>query len=512
MEERDMNDRYWSNDANRGSNLEPKSRRTVLKRLVGAGVLGIGATTGISTVSADSEVLAVQIPREQRTIVDHRAQHFTNADFDQPNIQVRADGPVQQTLQVELDVAESSGLTSLVVDYSDSFDAGFRFPDSQIDQLIQDGPLDGAVENIDNPAGTLVIEFDADEVGAVSGQTQPLNLEFIGLLSPPSGDSSTEHGVEFSDGSGGSSASFRGTRSGATGIAPEDALNGDGIDLSEDPSPADITSDRTGSEAAFDIWQGQLITFQVEANGNLVEIYEYVVDSNVVRRGPRLRTLGTAPGAVKNFDTSELEAGTLYIVEFPEYGDYDAGTDPVVVLDVDPLNLEAEAASEEFLLDDQVRIDVSADDLTGGDVAATVFDANFQTVEALIQGQLDGNGEATLHADPESDLDGTGKYNAIVTHQESEVTTSPLPFTVVSAEGPPPVAGEKPPQDPDDDGLYEDLNGDGTFDIVDVQATLQNYERFQPGGDLEAYADALDFNQDGSVDIVDVQKLLLELD
>jgi outer membrane protein assembly factor BamB len=82
----------------------------------------------------------------------------------------------------------------------------------------------------------------------------------------------------------------------------------------------------------------------------------------------------------------------------------------------------------------------------------------------------------------------------------------------VAEQAPPPIVGDNPPQDLDDDGLYEDINGDGEFDIVDVQAFLQNLERFQSGGDLEEYAAAVDFNQDGEVDIIDVQKMLLELD
>jgi len=473
-------------------------------------MVGIGVTAGITPVSADSEVLDVQLPQTQRTIVDHRAQHFTNADFDQPNIQLLSEGPVQQTLQAELEINESMGTTTVVIEYSETADAGLSIPEGT--DIVGDGPLEGDVSNVEirNSVGEVEITFDAADTGDIAGQTQNFNLVFTGGIFVE--DSIPRHvisidGVANSD----SSISYRLTPDGATAVTATDALNGDGIDLSEDPSPEDINPDRNGSEAAFFIWQGQQLTFQVEENGNLVEIYEYVVESDVVRRGPRLRTLGTAPGATTNLDTSELEADSRYIVQFSGYGDYDPGTDPVVVLDVDPLNLEADVASEEFSLDEQVKIEVSADDLTGGDVAAFFFDENFESIGAVIEGQLDGNGEATLHADPESDLDGTGKYNTIVTHQESEVTTSPLPFTVVSG-GPPPITGDKPPQDTDDDGLYEDLNGDGTFDIVDVQAMLQNYERFQPDGDLEEHAAAVDFNQDGDINIVDVQKLLLELD
>jgi hypothetical protein len=59
------------------------------------------------------------------------------------------------------------------------------------------------------------------------------------------------------------------------------------------------------------------------------------------------------------------------------------------------------------------------------------------------------------------------------------------------------------PTDPDDDGLYEDINGDGESDIVDVQALFSNSDdeviQNNPG--------AFDFNDDGSVNVADVQKL-----
>jgi PKD repeat protein len=70
----------------------------------------------------------------------------------------------------------------------------------------------------------------------------------------------------------------------------------------------------------------------------------------------------------------------------------------------------------------------------------------------------------------------------------------------------PVVVGDQPATDPDGDGLYEDINGDGTFDIVDVSALFRNRNSDTIQNDPEG----LDFNGDGIVDIVDISKLFDE--
>jgi len=66
---------------------------------------------------------------------------------------------------------------------------------------------------------------------------------------------------------------------------------------------------------------------------------------------------------------------------------------------------------------------------------------------------------------------------------------------------------DNPPMDPDDDRLYEDINGDGTFDIVDVQALSANLN----DDTIQNNPDAFDFNGDGQVDSADVQALFDKL-
>lgn len=76
----------------------------------------------------------------------------------------------------------------------------------------------------------------------------------------------------------------------------------------------------------------------------------------------------------------------------------------------------------------------------------------------------------------------------------------------VTAAPPVVVARANRSSDPDGDGAFEDVNGDGTADIVDVQALLAALER-----DDALDAAYFDFNGDGRVDVNDVQGLFAEV-
>jgi outer membrane protein assembly factor BamB len=74
--------------------------------------------------------------------------------------------------------------------------------------------------------------------------------------------------------------------------------------------------------------------------------------------------------------------------------------------------------------------------------------------------------------------------------------------------GPSDVTGNgNAPTDPDGDGLYEDVNGDGSFTILDVQALYANLD----SAVVQDNAEKFDFNGDGQVDLNDVQALYAEL-
>jgi len=82
------------------------------------------------------------------------------------------------------------------------------------------------------------------------------------------------------------------------------------------------------------------------------------------------------------------------------------------------------------------------------------------------------------------------------------VTVENDTFSVASLD---PIVGDRIPTDPDGDGRFEDVNGDGTVDVVDVQALFNAYN--EPA--VQQHPEAFDLNGNGEVNIVDVQRLFV---
>ncbi|MGB9956395.1 right-handed parallel beta-helix repeat-containing protein [Haloferax prahovense] len=74
-----------------------------------------------------------------------------------------------------------------------------------------------------------------------------------------------------------------------------------------------------------------------------------------------------------------------------------------------------------------------------------------------------------------------------------------LHIVTLSAVGP----SEVPPTDPDGDGRYEDVNGDGNVTVSDVQALFANRDH----ASVREQAALFDFNDNGEFNIVDIQRL-----
>ena len=65
---------------------------------------------------------------------------------------------------------------------------------------------------------------------------------------------------------------------------------------------------------------------------------------------------------------------------------------------------------------------------------------------------------------------------------------------------------DNPAQDPDGDGVYEDVNGDGTVDVLDVQALFAD----RNSDVVQDSPEAFDFNGDGEFSLLDIQTLFTE--
>jgi PKD repeat protein len=75
--------------------------------------------------------------------------------------------------------------------------------------------------------------------------------------------------------------------------------------------------------------------------------------------------------------------------------------------------------------------------------------------------------------------------------------------------GPSPIVGDRRPTDPDQDDLFEDVNGDGEFGFLDVVDLL--FVDFGTVNDDPVRRAAVDFDGNGTVDFLDVVDLLFEL-
>jgi hypothetical protein len=128
---------------------------------------------------------------------------------------------------------------------------------------------------------------------------------------------------------------------------------------------------------------------------------------------------------------------------------------------------------------------------------------SYQTVQLGSDGQATVN--VTLPNDPEQPVyfmaamqnadDSMGAPSNVVVLQNdpSQVDTGLEPIGDF----------ENAPTDPDDDGVYEDVNGDGSVDVLDAQAIFANTQDSVIQNNVEAF----DFNDDGSVDVLDAQAL-----
>ena len=99
-----------------------------------------------------------------------------------------------------------------------------------------------------------------------------------------------------------------------------------------------------------------------------------------------------------------------------------------------------------------------------------------------------------------------GTYTVIVATPDGYANATAT-VTVVPAANTtqPPAVGpfDNQPTDTDDDGLYDDVNGDGSFDVNDMTALWANRD----GSTVTNNAAAFDFNDDGDFDVNDVTKL-----
>jgi hypothetical protein len=258
----------------------------------------------------------------------------------------------------------------------------------------------------------------------------------------------------------------------------------------DDPSVASITAvDVQGGPA------GQFVESSVAADGGSATV-EYATADTADSGSVPVVTLtleGASTGSASvSIDDASLydEAGAPYAV---------TGTSGAsVTVENPPFFLSALDGPSTLTTDESGT--VSATVTNGGAVSAT------KSVALTVDGQTVATEQVTLDAGESATVEFTltGGDVGTVSYTVSTADDSISGEVAVTL----PVVGnsEGPPADLDGDGLYEDVNGDGTVDVGDVQTLFAHDEEDA----IQDHVAAFDFNGDGTVDVGDVQTLFAQ--
>jgi alkaline phosphatase D len=154
-----------------------------------------------------------------------------------------------------------------------------------------------------------------------------------------------------------------------------------------------------------------------------------------------------------------------------------------------------------------------ADSLGLGETAisddGTTATLRFADTQGAAQGVVGGTDIHLATVDIRGDQAGTTDIavtaEAIDDDAGEALTTRTTPGVLVV--GPPPVVGSDAPTDPDRDGRYEDLNGNGRLDYDDV---VELFERIDADS-VRLNEAAYDFNENGKLDFDDIVDLYEEI-
>lgn len=118
------------------------------------------------------------------------------------------------------------------------------------------------------------------------------------------------------------------------------------------------------------------------------------------------------------------------------------------------------------------------------------------SVDILMDENADSATELSIQTSNLGDLNGNG-------YTVNDTATATIELVDI-----PDVTGNgQPATDTTGDGKFDDVNGDGSSDVLDVQALFQNSN----GEAIQNNINKFDFNGDGAVDILDVQALFQQL-
>jgi PKD repeat protein len=174
------------------------------------------------------------------------------------------------------------------------------------------------------------------------------------------------------------------------------------------------------------------------------------------------------------------------------------GENPPRSVDVDPASLAAD-------------FEVSPGSPEAGGIVtfenATASTAPVESLEWDLDddGTVEKTGETVTYS-----YDDAGTYNVTltVTNADGESDAVTRTVTVTERTGPPALPGETAlPQDPDDDGVYEDVTGDGALTIADVRLYFESIYQNRDSAYVENNRGFFDLTSDGAISLGDMQAL-----
>jgi hypothetical protein len=263
------------------------------------------------------------------------------------------------------------------------------------------------------------------------------------------------------------------------------------ITISGAPANAEVTLLRVEGELNLNNVPVGYDIEEYEANKAVqVEYYTATTDSN-----------GEATVDVTLTDADAVEeSGLNYFTAWVVEPDGDTGPiSDYAILELEPNTPPTiDAISDQTVTEgDSATVAVSASDDDGDAVSLSVNGPDFVSLS---------NGELTVA--PQSGDAGTYTVEVTASDGNGGTATESFQLTVEAADtGPAPVGDfQNAPTDPDGDGKFEDVNGDGNVDVLDAQAIFANT------GDsvVQNNPEAFDFNDDGSVNVLDAQALFAD--
>jgi hypothetical protein len=409
------------------------------------------------------------------------------------------------------DVATVSAEVTNVGEQEGETDVGFRLDvdgdglDAGDELATQSVTLDGG--------GSQVVEFDVDTTGVApgtydhgvfaGGASATDEITLSAAPEPPAGDATVS--VEPSDAQVGTGATTT-LDLVATGA-------GDGVGSFEATVTLSSPGAATITDASVPGLGGENVDVDVASDGSSATVSAFGLDADA----PATLAQVTLEAAEVSSETSTDVTADVAVLSDPGGAEYGDVATESATLTVQPLTLDVSGVSasedvvvrgETFSSSATVEVSGMGNLVTTRDVELRVdVDGNGnleseETVATVTQTFGAGETVTVAFADVELPADALlGEVTVGVVAGESEATTT------VTVSVPPLADDMAPPLDPDDDGVYEDTNGNGEVTFADVTALFENRDSTTATENPSLF----DFNRNGAFNVADVQTLFAEL-